>query len=189
MIGDKITVANARDFKAEDWVELLDDWHELERIPGTLVKVTQVEGDILTIDLTGIAVVFEQFSHNPKVRRWDYVRTAKPNPALTLADDRAIKIIEKSFPTEPWIPLEYGLEIQFEKLTDHQYRTGDHWLIPARVLLLSPHQIEWPRDATGNAMFLEPHGVQHHYAPLAYWNSAVDPKLTSLRRIIEPIAK
>jgi hypothetical protein len=191
-IGNKITVGNARDLKKGDWVELLDDWHELERIPGTLVKVEEIEGDVLTIDLTGLrptvdVVDFKLFTRNPKVRRWDYVLPAKPNPAFTLGDDRAIQVKALPSPTNAWVPLEFGLEIQFDLNEEKaQYRTGDYWLIPARVLLPSPHQIEWPRDATGNAMFLEPHGVQHHYAPLAYWSGTT---LTSQRREMKPIAQ
>jgi hypothetical protein len=40
------------------------------------------------------------------------------------------------------------------------YRTGDYWLIPARV---ATNDIEWPSVTEG----VLPHGIEHHYAPLA----------------------
>ena len=43
-----------------------------------------------------------------------------------------------------------------------EYRTGDYWLIPARV---ATGDIEWPRTGS-KPDFLPPRGVEHHYAPL-----------------------
>ena len=59
------------------------------------------------------------------------------------------------------IELEDGVLVEFE---DADYRTGDYWLIPARV---ASGDIEWPGDSA-DPDARPPHGVQQVYAPLAY---------------------
>jgi hypothetical protein len=48
----------------------------------------------------------------------------------------------------------------------HHYRTGDYWLIPARV---ATGDIEWPVeiDNVGNIVLITqpPLGIRHHNAP------------------------
>lgn len=80
-----------------------------------------------------------------------------------------------------WIELENGIQIQFSPANNDEnhtnlYRTGDYWLIPARVATGS---IEWPvkldnegqpeRDANNEVIPIPqaPLGIRHHYAPLA----------------------
>jgi Family of unknown function (DUF6519) len=183
---NRLTVFNSEGFEMGNWVELLDDWHELERIPGILVKVVRVEDNILVLDETSATGPLNPENFDPdrhrKVRRWDHVA-----PGIGLDGAMTIGEFDEATPAKSaWIPLENGLEIEFKKLNAH-YRTGDYWLIPARVLLPPPDQIEWPNnEEIKTSEFLEPHGVKHHYAPLAYWSGTT---LTSQRRIIEPIAK
>jgi hypothetical protein len=84
-----------------------------------------------------------------------------------------------------WIELENGIQIQFlPHHTEHhenRYRTGDYWLIPARV---ATGNIVWPLaldnagqpklDPTNKEIPLPqaPCGIQHHYAPLAILSAA-----------------
>lgn len=76
-----------------------------------------------------------------------------------------------------WLELEDGVQVQFALPPDSdppaaQFRTGDYWLIPARV---ATGDVEWPRETVPNAtgaaataaVALPPDGVTHHYAPLA----------------------
>jgi len=64
------------------------------------------------------------------------------------------------------------VQVQFALLIDVNYRSGDYWLIPARVATGS---VIWPQDTwtdprgvAQNAPALRPpDGVRHHYAPLA----------------------
>jgi hypothetical protein len=42
------------------------------------------------------------------------------------------QISESAADDQGWLPLERGVEIQFQP--GGLYRTGDHWLIPARVV-------------------------------------------------------
>jgi len=51
--------------------------------------------------------------------------------------------------------------------TVYSYQTGDYWLVPART---ATGDVEWPKDAS-EPRLLRPHGVDHHYAPLAYINN------------------
>jgi Family of unknown function (DUF6519) len=111
---------------------------------------------------------------NPIVRAWDQRAT----DAITLTDG-AVPIKETKA-DDPWIDLENGIQIRFQPQTGaqpHQYRTGDYWLIPARV---ATGAIEWPveQGADGKPkidpktnqpipLAQLPHGVEHQYAPLA----------------------
>jgi hypothetical protein len=76
-----------------------------------------------------------------------------------------------------WLELEDGVQVQFLLPPDSdppaaQFRTGDYWLIPARV---ATGDVEWPRETVPNAtgpatvaqVPLPPDGITHHYAPLA----------------------
>ncbi len=79
---------------------------------------------------------------NPKVRRWD-----SQGGFIAIG-------------CESHTPLEHGIEVEFEKGT---YRTGDYWLIPARV---GEPNLLWPQRA-GEPEFLSPEGIEHHFSPLA----------------------
>jgi hypothetical protein len=170
--GDRLIVSGLRDlsrwFEAGNWVELTHDALELNSLPGTLVRLAKVEGEILTIDpYTTSGTVYEPGDdfdglpiQNLKVRRWDHKQ-----PEDDLLQDGAIPIEEGV-----WIDLEDGVRILFERNEDPpaaEYRTGDYWLIPARV---ATGDVEWPQETVNNEegpQAVRPHGVEHHYAPLA----------------------
>jgi hypothetical protein len=183
--GNTITIQGARDethgFAAGQWVELIHDKLELQGKPGTLVKVERVEGDMLIIneDQAGNAAWSGELSH-PKVRRWDQVRFEPQGGSPQLFQDGAI-LLEKDAP----IPLEQGIWIEFPDTGAH-FRTGDYWLIPART---ATRDIEWPRvEGEGRreaAKVLDPHGIVHHYAPLAIVKE--DDGITDLRCKINPV--
>ncbi|MBX3010842.1 MAG: hypothetical protein KF832_05010 [Caldilineaceae bacterium] len=154
--GNNLTVSSAgRDrvlgFAAGDWVELTDDTYELYGQPGVLVRLTQVDGDMLTIDPTTVqgatTVEHSAFPRNPKIRRWDSAGAL----AVTIPGEHG-----------GWLALEDGVEIHF---ATGDYRTGDYWLIPARTAL---GNVLWPQDATPNSPQFQPrHGLHHGYCPLA----------------------
>lgn len=175
--GDRLIVNGLRDFSrwftAGNWVEITHDALELNGLPGTLVRLARVEGETLTIDpYTTSGTIYEPDSKflnlpisNLKVRRWDHKEL----------DDDLLK--EGAIPLEEgvWIELEDGVVIKFEPGPPvSKYRTGDYWLIPARV---STGNVEWPTklvvdpdDSTKEIREprpIPPHGVEHHYAPLA----------------------
>src|SRR5262249_39337035 len=155
--GD-LQLANARGFAAGNWGELSDDTLDFHGEPGTLVQIVRVESSMLFVDPASAAR--SKIPTNPKVRRWDQVETE----ARPLADDNAISVQE-----DVWINLEDGIQIRFS--ADGDYRSGDYWLIPARVATGS---VEWPQAEDLNPQPLPPHGVKHHYAPLGFvrWDKA-----------------
>lgn len=172
--GMELTVDNPRGFSANGWVELTNDGLELRGQPGTLVKVARVEGDLLTLEnAPGSPPVNEVWT---KVRRWDHT---KRNNLEFDETNRTIRVTESSDDADSgWIELENGIQIQFLPASgdEHLYRTGDYWLIPARV---ATGDIEWPlelkedgrtpvlTEGRTNPLPQPPHGIRHHYAPLA----------------------
>jgi len=181
--GNDIQVASGRGFAGASWVELIDDTRELLGVPGLLVRIAKVEGATLTVESTpGLApdaLVWSSAMLNPKVRRWDQVQKGD---SILLAG--AVPIVESGGATEHWIDLEDGIQVRFE--TGGEYRTGDYWLIPARV---ATGQLDWPEIA-GVAQPSPPHGILHHYAPLGFlsWQNdgpSVDPHC---RCVFEPVS-
>jgi hypothetical protein len=81
------------------------------------------------------------------LRRWDH--------QSDLSNDGWVSVTESA---NDWYTLEDGIQIQFQK-EGATYRRGDYWLIPART---RTGDIEWPKNG-----YSKPHGIDHHYAPLA----------------------
>lgn len=158
--GNDLVVLSTRGFDAGAWVELSDDATDLAGGHGVLVKVVNVQGDRLTIDPASVpanaSIAWSEQSSNPRIRRWD--QTANDDVVLV---DGAVPIDVDA--TEPnWVTLEDGIQVQFA--AGGEYRTGDYWLIPARV---ATGGIDWPANADGS-LFKAPHGIEHHYAPLGF---------------------
>lgn len=159
-------------FAAGIWVELSNDGQELRGEPGTLVKLLKVEGDRFTLEssVSPHSGVPSGEVWPTKARRWDQ----RKSDSLVPKDDGAIDLKE-----DEWLDLENGIQIQFMSIKksneEHHYRTGDYWLIPARV---ATGDIEWPvnLDGAGKKPPIDgkvdpipqpPFGIRHHYAPLA----------------------
>jgi len=164
--GNDLQVSHGRGFAAGNWVELTDDTQELQGSPGLLVQLTKVQGDTLSVDPNSVppssTIAWSAGLVNPKVRRWD--QTGNENTQLVQG---AVRVRERGIDRPLWIDLEDGIQVEFSR--GGQYRTGDYWLIPARV---STGKVEWPTsvDASGNTVadFLPPDGIEHHYAPLGF---------------------
>jgi hypothetical protein len=156
-----LQVASTRGFAAGSWVELGDDDCDLLGLPGALVQLAKVEGDTLSVDPATTLPSIDDYPVNPKVRLWN--QTA--NDLISLADDHAITIQESPAGATAdkmlWFDLEDGVQIQFS--AGGNYRTGDYWLIPARV---ATGNVEWPQADEHNPQPLPPHGIEHHYALL-----------------------
>ena len=176
MSGTELVVHNPRGFADGQWVELFAEEQELRGEPGTMVKISKVDGDILQLDEKILKDLRNQNAFPPaitptRVRCWDQHETKD----ITLSNG-AVTIVEVTFEKKDdqdalWIPLEDGVEIQFlaQNGTKNDYRTGDYWLIPARV---ATGNIEWPvdeMDASNKTVpgHKPPNGIRHHYAPLA----------------------
>jgi hypothetical protein len=165
-----LTVTSTRGFSAGCWVEITDENDDLHERPGILARVAKVGSGVLSLDSARIPGGLPDRTKllNPKVRRWD--QTEKGDIQL---DDGAVKVVESPFSTNAdvarWVDLEDGIQITFAQPAfsgGTRYRTGDYWLIPARV---ATGAIEWPpAKMEGKMSFGKPRGVRHHYAPLAF---------------------
>lgn len=153
-----------------DWVEVMDDGYALRGEPGPLLTVQAVDPLAMTVTLSAAPGVTydEQSPTHPLLRRWD--------------SRGAVKIEEGRF-----LLLEDGIEIAFQSLEEqgenHTYRSGDYWLIPART---ATGDVEWP-GPVDNPAWLPPHGVAHHYAPLAIVNGVNAGDVTELRRRLKTL--
>lgn len=135
----------------DDWVELTDDTHELHGLPGTLVQVDRVEGDVITVHLgdrlpAGASVDMADFPRNAKVRRWNNVLRGVTNQNFqNLEGGVQVRVRGGNGPDD----------------APRRYRPGDYWLIPART---NTGEIEWP---TQNEGWRPAEGVHHSYCRLS----------------------
>lgn len=182
--ANELLVADTRGFNANAWVELTDDVHDLQGMPGTMVRLTKVEPGVLTIDPAslggGPSPDWTPQLSNPKVRQWDQTQNARIH--LT----GGVITIEEGVGGDPdWIDLEDGVQITFAP--GGVYRTGDYWLIPARV---ATGDVEWPvghyPDGVAYPEFARPRGVEHHYAPLGFLKLGDNGSFESCRCEFEP---
>lgn len=218
--GNVLRIQGPRDevhgFSAGDWIEITGEMDDLRRRAGVFARIKRAEGDALTLEEPlGEALPAWDKLKNPKVRRWDQRDSGNyffDRGALVIRETENVR-----GGTQPvWIPLENGLEIQFKEgeKDPHDYRTGDYWLIPVRIAtgdLLWPWRDPSPDADAGADEAQPPHGIEHHYAPLAIVDEisaggtekkaakkaakkAVSeagekpPSLIDLRRVITPVA-
>lgn len=137
-------------FSPGQWVEIIDDRHELWGIPGTLARLTDVNENTLTFDVNSVngdPISNENYPQelNPRARRWD---SAGSIPVTIPSENNG------------YIELEEGVQVRF---ADGTYKTNDYWLIPART---AKGDIEWPRIENTPAA-LHPEGIEHHFCRLA----------------------
>ncbi len=168
---------NRLGLQVDDWVEVVDDDtvlnHRYNVYPMLQVKEIDIEKMRVTLKSTPPADAGADISKHPVLRRWDSKNTIMVN-----------------VPAENggWISIEDGIEIRFEIEEDSIFQPGDYWLIPART---ATGDIDWPgpRD---NPLPSPPHGVEHHYAPLAVISIDGNGNISivgDLRHTWEPIAK
>lgn len=181
----ELVVTSTRGFSAGCWVEITDEDDDLQETPGPLVKVAKVQGGTLSLDPDSIPAGGLKDPANlrhPKVRRWD--QTEKGDIVL---DQGAIEVEESPAGSNAdqatWFDLEDGIQIAFAPTENGaKYRSGDYWLIPARV---ATGTILWPAPGENEELaFRPPRGVRHHYAPLGFvgWD---DGDLKSLSCLCE----
>jgi hypothetical protein len=166
--------------KPDDLVEVIDDDYVLQVQAKPLLKVVSI--DYLELEVTLSGVFTGNFGRNPQkhpyLRRWDRNK------------DSSAAIIEAQFVEEgKWLLLENGIEISFQSIKDNPsfYQTGDYWLIPSRT---ATGDIEWPRSSSNEPLDLPPHGIVHHYAPLAVLEvKAGGAEFFDCRRKLKPMWK
>lgn len=138
-----------------DWVELVDDDYTLLNKAAPLLQVSLPDRINRKVTLTGEPGISRESTKHLLLRRWDQkkgVTSGSGAIPIPLPDGGG------------WIELEDGIEVQFHINDGNAIRSGDYWLIPARA---ATGDVEWPRQADGNPKPMSPHGIIHHYAPLA----------------------
>jgi hypothetical protein len=147
--------------RLDDWVEILDDDYVIQNRAEPLLKIKKIDRDKMQVTLSGTpaATVGTDSAKHPLLRRWDNPSNAIPVAEAAGDEDAS------------WITLEDGVQVQFPKAADTggggtpvpaTYRTGDYWVIPARV---ATGDVEWP-GPPGKPLPSPPHGVEHAFAPL-----------------------
>ncbi|WP_448612089.1 DUF6519 domain-containing protein [Geodermatophilus sp. URMC 60] len=144
-------------FGADDRVEVLSNESELSGRTGTMVSVVGPPDEderIITLD-KDVSVYADHTA--PRVRRWDHGGTE-------LATD------------SNWTGLEDGIQVRFGA---GPFRTGDHWVIPARV---ATGDVEGFVDAPRR-------GIEHHFARLALvtWAAAPLSEVVECRSTFSPL--
>ncbi len=163
---DHLECDNHSDLNEGDWVEVVDDVIILHGESGHLLQVDKIDrgNKTLTLKMSNEIQLISYDEHtttHPLLRRWDQHENEK-----TAFQDGAIPITESTL-----LDLEHGIQIKFTPSTGSDkpyYRTGDYWLIPART---ATGDVEWPKEKDKDskliAKSMPPHGITHHYAPLA----------------------
>jgi hypothetical protein len=140
------------------WVELTSDQVEFSQTALPLGKVTAIDRSQRSVTLQ-IEEAPANLTAFTRLVRWDQSDGVDADGTLAVTE---------STPDQPkWLPLERGVQVRFD--TGGVYRTGDYWLIPARV---ATGDIEWAQttDANGKSLpaAVPPDGVDRHRAPLAF---------------------
>ncbi len=178
---DRITVESiGRDdvlrFNDGDWVEVTDDWLELNNLPGELRRISVAAG----VDESARSLQFDDAlpaslfptdgqqatdnTRNTRVRRWDQsgqVRRADTSPVQNLNDPGSNGEIDiPSAGTQLF--LEHGILVDFaldagDGAVDAQFKTGDYWVFAARSTDASVELLE----------SAPPLGIHHHYTRLS----------------------
>jgi hypothetical protein len=158
--GNSLKVKDPRGFHAGQWVEITNNDLELLEQSGQLIKIKSVADNDITLE----KAISTPLNTNSKVRRWD-------------GADIPAQYIKP-------IPLADGIEIKLtteDEATGFKNSNGDYWLIPARV---ATGTVEFPNGPQ------PPHGIQHHYAPLAIIDFPIkNPPRADLRKVFEGLAK
>ncbi|MCA1632196.1 MAG: DUF6519 domain-containing protein [Acidobacteria bacterium] len=153
-----------------DLVELADEDYSSGNRAEPLLRITDIDPAEMIVTLSDTpASVFTGTDERPIIlRRWDGAGSIK----------------EVAGGSANWVELEDGVKIQFQP--GGSYRTGDFWRIPART---ATGDVEWP-GPVGQPEARPPHGIEHHYAPLARIRveDAEVTVETDLRLIFAPLA-
>jgi hypothetical protein len=167
--GNKVTLEHmGRD---EHFGLQVGDWVEIEGTNYDTVD-NQNAPPLLQVDEVNYVDRFVLLSDDPKtegparvLRRWDQKAGDKLLGGSELREGTGAVIIKEGTPEKDnWLTLEDGVQIQFRDATPANiYRRGDYWLIPART---ATGDVEWPGPLNAPRA-IPPHGVEHHYAPLA----------------------
>lgn len=147
------------DLDVGDLVEFTDTAYasRLEALPLLRVEELDLPGRAVRLSAEPEPGVGRLPHLHPFLRRWDHHAGPKRKGRTGALKGGAVPLTEAE-----WLPLEDGVEVYFAK--DGTYRTGDHWLVPART---ATGGVEWPTDPARRPLLRGPVGIARHFAPLA----------------------
>ncbi|MER6996206.1 DUF6519 domain-containing protein [Streptomyces sp. NPDC000410] len=151
------------DLNVGDWVELTDTAGASRGEPLPLLRVEELDlpGRRVRLSAEPDPSVGRRPELHPFLRRWDHrggTRRAGGAKGAAKLRGGALRIEEGG-----WLPLEDGVLVHFEP--GRTYRSGDYWIVAART---ATGDVEWPTDAARRPLLRAPHGIEVHYAPLAW---------------------
>ncbi|MDR3082586.1 MAG: DUF6519 domain-containing protein, partial [Streptomyces sp.] len=147
------------DLEVGDHVEFTDTAYasRLEALPLLRVEELDLPGRRVRLSAEPSRHVGRLPHLHPFLRRWDHQEGPRQRGRTAALKGGAVPVAEGE-----WLPLEDGVEVYFAN--GGSYRTGDHWLIPARTATGS---VEWATDAARRPLLQAPAGIARHCAPLA----------------------
>ncbi|WP_171113351.1 MULTISPECIES: DUF6519 domain-containing protein [Streptomyces] len=147
------------DLDVGDHVEVTDTAHasRLESLPLLRVEELDLPGRRVRLSAEPAPGVGRLPHLHPFLRRWDHHEGPRRKGRTTALRGGAVPVTEGE-----WLPLEDGVEVHFAQ--GGSYRTGDHWIIPART---ATGGVEWPTDPARRPLLQAPAGIARHFAPLA----------------------
>lgn len=172
-------------FNDGDWIELLDDWVELNELPiagkaGELHRIVLgggVDDATRTITLE-TPVTPGRFNADPaanrhtRIRRWDQkgqvLRTDTASPTVYMDLDAGSGTGAITVPANGTVTLalESGIVVAFDlAVANGVFKSGDWWVFAARA---SDASIEPLKQAP-------PRGIHHHYARLGFYVPGAQP--------------
>lgn len=131
--------AAAERFAAGDWIEMTDDRHELNGIPGEMRKIRGVDGKAIAL---ATPLTNPVSADSARILRWDQKERVGEAGVFVVPEGGE------------WIGLEHGVSISF---AGGAFRPGDYWVTPARTA----------DKSVGRLREAPPRGIHHHYAELA----------------------
>lgn len=136
-----------------DWVEVVDDWLELNGLPGELRKVAAIDEVKQSLTL-GSALTAGKFDATDPTRHTRVVRWDQKGAAVDAAG--GLVPVPAGGPGSP-IVLEDGVQISLDTDAGGDFHSGDHWVFSTRTA-----------DASVEVLVEEPpRGVKHHFCRLA----------------------
>ena len=158
-----------------DWVEVLDDAHELAQMAGEMRQVSDIDEALRKVTLNAAlpaSMLPAAFPGNPRpqdhvrVRRWDQAkkvyRTGPGGTAVAVQDlDAAGSTGVVAVPAAgTTLLLENGVTVSFGVVGGSGFRSGDAWVFAARTADASVELL----DAA------PPRSIHHHFSRLGFWD-------------------
>jgi hypothetical protein len=180
-------------FSPGDWIEITDDYLELNGLPGELHNIVDIDSTAKTITLdapVSTASFTDGSGTNIRIQRWDQAGKVYLSDGVTLwvdldAVSSGAANGSQGIPVPPLgttLILENGVTVSFNLGLDpsgNGFRAGDFWTFAARTA-------DGSVESLTNAA---PFGIYHHYCRLSVvYFSGSSPTFTDCRQLFPALA-